>query len=132
MPLFGNKFSPKKTSPRKSTSLSNLTLDQTEKPVEFGLDYGPIKVKLGHNEVAFEDGQWISANGGSGVSNKEFIKMKKQNQQLTEENNLLKIKLEILLDMLSETTAEAHLQENEIEELRALTKKSGKRKGGTG
>ncbi len=59
MPLFGNKFSPKKGVPRKSPSLSNLNLDASERQVEFGLDYGPIKLKLGSNEMIFDNGMWI-------------------------------------------------------------------------
>ena len=60
MPLFGNKFSPKKGLPRKSTSMSNLNLDASERREEFGLDYGPIKLKLGPNEITFDNGQWIA------------------------------------------------------------------------
>jgi len=59
--LFGtNKFSPKKGGPRKSNSLSNLNLDQTERAAEFGVDYGPVKLKLSGNEMSFEGGEWIS------------------------------------------------------------------------
>lgn len=39
--------------------------------------------------------------GNSSVTQREFVKMKKQNQSLQEENNLLKLKMEILLDMVS-------------------------------
>ncbi len=46
MPLFGNKFNPKKTPPRKSGSLSNLSLDATRRQQEFGLDYGKITMKV--------------------------------------------------------------------------------------
>lgn len=60
MPLFGSKFSPKKGTPRKSPSLSNLNLDATERQSEFGLDQGPIKIRLGSNEIVFDDGQWVS------------------------------------------------------------------------
>ena len=60
MPLFGNKFSPKKGVPRKSPSLSNLNLDASERALEFGEDTGPIKLKLGQNEMVFENGLWIS------------------------------------------------------------------------
>ena len=62
MPLFGNKFSPKKGTPRKYPSLSNLNLDATEKQNEFGLDLGPVKLRLGSNEIMFNDGQWIAGD----------------------------------------------------------------------
>ena len=41
----------------------------------------------------------VEANGGG--TQREAIRLRKQNQQLVEENNLLKIKLELLLDMVS-------------------------------
>ncbi|XP_074648619.1 protein chibby homolog 1-like [Tubulanus polymorphus] len=127
MPLFGNKFSPKKTPVRKSPSLSNLTSDPEFIRSELALDYGPIQVKLGNNEVTFENGQWISESEGVATVHREMAKVKKQNQQLIEENNLLKLKIDILLDMLSETTAEVHLQENEIQELKSMSKNVKKR-----
>jgi Chibby family len=55
-----NKFSPKKGTPRKSISLSNLNLDASTRTTEFGVDYGPIKLKLGSNEMLFDGGEWIS------------------------------------------------------------------------
>ena len=58
--LFTNKFSPKKGAPRKTPSLSNLDLDATQRNTEFGMDYGPIKLKLGANEILFDGGEWIS------------------------------------------------------------------------
>ena len=60
MPLFQNKFNPKKPPPRKYPSMSNLNLDATEKREEFGVDMGPLKIKLGSQEIVFDDGQWIA------------------------------------------------------------------------
>ena len=37
---------------------------------------------------------------GGGPNQRDVIKVKKQNQQLSEENNLLKVKIEVLLDMV--------------------------------
>lgn len=61
MPLFpfGDKFSPKKTPPRRAQSLSNLHLDAEKSREEFGPDVGPVKLKLGGQEVAFENGMWV-------------------------------------------------------------------------
>lgn len=56
--LFGNKFSPKKTPPRRAQSLSNL--DAAEAKNEFAIDYGAVKVSLGGNDVAFENGIWVN------------------------------------------------------------------------
>lgn len=41
------------------------------------------------------------AESGSNVSTKEVQKLKKRNMQLEEENNLLKLKIELLLDMVN-------------------------------
>ncbi|XP_059153214.1 protein chibby homolog 1-like [Physella acuta] len=124
--LFGNKFSQKKTPPRRAQSLSNLQLDATESKAEFGLDYGAVKVSLGGHEVAFENGHWINETAGGGSSHKEVMKLRKANQTLHEENNLLKLKIDILLDMLAETSAVSHFHENELKQLRE-TKLSKKR-----
>uniref|UniRef100_A0A8C7LIL7 Chibby 1, beta catenin antagonist n=3 Tax=Salmoninae TaxID=504568 RepID=A0A8C7LIL7_ONCKI len=79
MPFFGNTFSPKKTPPRKSVSLSNLhTLDRSTREIELGLEYGAPVMNIGGQSLKFEEGQWI----------------------------------------LSETTAESHLMEKELEEVK--------------
>jgi len=61
MPLFpfADKFSPKKTPPRRAQSLSNLHLDAEKSREEFGPDVGPVKLRLGGQEVAFENGMWV-------------------------------------------------------------------------
>ncbi|KAM3859773.1 protein chibby homolog 1 [Diretmus argenteus] len=115
MPLFGNTFSPKKTPPRKSASLSNLhTLDRSTREIELGIDCGAPVMNIGGQSLKFEDGQWLADSGGS-VPGKELQRLKKRIVQLEEENNLLKLKNEILLDMLTETTAESNLMERELE-----------------
>ncbi|XP_072044058.1 protein chibby homolog 1-like [Amphiura filiformis] len=117
MPLLGSKFSTKKTPPRRSTSLNNLNrLESSIRDEEYGLNFGQPKVKLGGQELRFdtENGVWITDSSSGGVSQREFIKLRKQNQSLQEENNLLKLKMEVLLDMLAETTAEKHLLEKDM------------------
>ncbi|KAI4904324.1 hypothetical protein NFI96_015186 [Prochilodus magdalenae] len=120
MPLFGSTFSPKKTPPRKSASLSNLhTLDRSTREIELGLEYGAPVLNIGGQSLKFEDGEWITGTESGGtVSGKEVQKLKKRNMQLEEENNLLKIKIELLLDMLTETTAESHLIQKELEDMK--------------
>ncbi|XP_016401550.1 protein chibby homolog 1 [Sinocyclocheilus rhinocerous] len=123
MPLFGNIFSPKKTPPRKSASLSNLhTLDRSTREIELGLEYGSPVMNIGVQSLKFEDGQWISESGGN-VSGKEVQRLKKRNLQLEEENNLLRLKIEVLLDMLSESTAETHLIQKELEDVRSNSRR---------
>ncbi|NWU14462.1 CBY1 protein, partial [Oxyruncus cristatus] len=119
MPLFGNSFSPKKTPPRKWASLSNLHfLDRSTREVELGLEYGTPSMNLAGQSLKFENGQWVSESGSFTGDRRELQRLRKRNQQLEEENNLLRLKVDILLDMLSETTAESHLMEKELEELK--------------
>ncbi|XP_041033764.1 protein chibby homolog 1 isoform X1 [Carcharodon carcharias] len=124
MPLFGNVFSPKKTPPRKSASLSSLhTLDRVSREVELGLDHGAPVMNIGGQSLKFDNGQWVSESVGDGSTQKEVQRLRRRNQQLEEENNLLRLKIDILLDMLSETTAESHLMEKELEELKTHNRK---------
>ncbi|XP_065437116.1 protein chibby homolog 1 isoform X2 [Chrysemys picta bellii] len=100
MPLFGNTFSPKKTPPRKSASLSNLhSLDRSTREIELGLDYGTPNMNLTGQSLKFENGQWIAESGSSSGDRRETQRLRKRNQQLEEENNLLRLKVDILLDM---------------------------------
>ncbi|XP_053887461.1 protein chibby homolog 1 [Malaclemys terrapin pileata] len=124
MPLFGNTFSPKKTPPRKSASLSNLhPLDRSTREIELGLDYGTPNMNLTGQSLKFENGQWIAESGSSSGDRRETQRLRKRNQQLEEENNLLRLKVDILLDMLSETTAESHLMEKELEDLKSHSRR---------
>ncbi|XP_034049942.1 protein chibby homolog 1 [Thalassophryne amazonica] len=118
MPLFGNTFSPKKTPPRKCASLSSLhTLDRSLREVELGLECGPPVMKIEGQSWKFDGGHWTTESGGT-VSNKEMQRLKKKNEQLQEENNLLKLKIEILMDMLTEMAVDYHTMENEVEEIK--------------
>ncbi|XP_048377454.1 protein chibby homolog 1 isoform X1 [Stegostoma tigrinum] len=100
MPLFGNVFSPKKTPPRKSASLSSLhTLDRVSREIELGLDHGAPVMNIGGQSLKFDNGQWVSESVGDSGVHKEVQRLRKRNQQLEEENNLLRLKIDILLDM---------------------------------
>ncbi|XP_036156824.1 protein chibby homolog 1 isoform X2 [Myotis myotis] len=105
MPLFGNTFSPKKTPPRKSASLSNLhNLDRSTREVELGLDYGTPTMNLAGQSLKFENGHWVAETGISGgVDQREAQRLRRRNQQLEEENNLLQVKVEVLLDMANDS-----------------------------
>ncbi|RVE59333.1 hypothetical protein OJAV_G00187540 [Oryzias javanicus] len=123
MPLFGNTFSPKKTLPRRSASMSSLhTLDHSTKEIELGLEYGPPEANIGGHIWKFEDGQWVTESVGN-TSSREVQRLKKKNLQLEEENNLLKLKIEVLMDMLTETTVECHLMEKEVEDIKTQNRR---------
>ncbi|EPY74794.1 protein chibby 1-like protein [Camelus ferus] len=103
MPFFGNTFSPKKTPSRKSASLSSLhNLDRSTREVELGLDYGTPTMSLAGQSLKFENGQWTAETGISGgVDRREAQRLRRRIQQLEEEKNLLRLKVDILLDMVS-------------------------------
>lgn len=79
-------------------------------------------MNIGGQSLKFEDGQWISESGGN-VSGKEVQRLKKRNLQLEEENNLLRLKIEVLLDMLSESTAETHLVQKQLEDMKSSSRR---------
>lgn len=104
-----------------------MNLDSTQLKQEFGIECGPAKINLGGSEMAFEDGQWIPVNGFGAASHQEMMLLRKKNEQLQNENNFLRLKIESLLDMLTETTVTSHLQNNEISQLKHLIKTGRKR-----
>ncbi|XP_033335689.1 beta catenin antagonist chibby [Megalopta genalis] len=119
MPLFSNKFSPKQTPTRKAgVFLVNKDLSPQRIEKELGPNVGPIRLKLGDQEAIFQSGLWIPESGKIGGTFKENEKLKNEIRRLEEENNLLKLKFEVLLDMLTQTMAEFNLQRNELDRLK--------------
>ncbi|CAK9834426.1 Protein chibby homolog 1 [Anthophora retusa] len=116
MPLFSNKFSPKKTPSRKAgISLANKDFNSKSIEKELGLNIGPIRLKLGDQETIFEAGSWIPESGKIGGTYKENERLKKEIKRLEDENNLLKLKFEVLLDMLTQKTAEFYSPKEELD-----------------
>lgn len=119
MPFFTNKFSPKKTPVRKAGAfLANKDLSPKRIERELGPEVGPIRLRLGDQEAVFEAGLWIPESGTVGGTFKENEKLKKELKRLEEENYLLKLKFEVILDMLTQTTAEYNVQKEELERLK--------------
>jgi len=75
-------------------------------------------MKLGDAEMAFEDGNWVPTKDTFVASAKELNSWKSKAERLTEENRLLRVKMELLLDMSAEMSAENKLLEKEIAELK--------------
>ncbi|KDR19058.1 protein chibby homolog 1 [Zootermopsis nevadensis] len=113
MSFFSNKFSHKKPAPRR------VPLPGTNRefvPEDLGLEIGPVKLKLGDQESIFVNGEWVPESGPESGTHKENRKLRQCIQKLEDENNLLKLKFEILLDMLTQKTAESLLQDNQIKQ----------------
>ncbi|XP_077287980.1 beta catenin antagonist chibby [Arctopsyche grandis] len=127
MPLFSNKFSPKRIPARKfDSNIVNRELGPEFATRELGLEIPSIKLNLSKQEIAFDDGNWVAEASNS--SGKDSAKIRKLVKTLEEENNLLKLKFEILLDMLTQTTAESQLQLKEIEQLKQQIKGTNRAK----
>ncbi|XP_066248858.1 protein chibby homolog 1 [Euwallacea similis] len=119
MPLFGNKFSPRKTPLRKSKT--NVNSDKLLDDLVG--ENRSVKICLGEQELLFENGEWMPCSSKNGSAHKMNQKFKKRNHELQEENNLLKIKYELVLNMLSEVTAEKEQLERELGKARKSSKR---------
>ncbi|KAG5887196.1 hypothetical protein JTB14_016681 [Gonioctena quinquepunctata] len=117
MPIFGSKFSPKKTPQRrKHVDLSKESL------VDLFSDQKTVQLKLGEQELLFERGDWIPQTGQNGNTYKSKQKLKNKVQELEEENNLLRLKYEMMLNMLTQAQAEGNLQQLEKEKTKKKRK----------
>ncbi|OWR45304.1 chibby protein 1 [Danaus plexippus plexippus] len=129
MPLFSNKFSPKSIPVRRQdTSVIKNEFGSDYASRELSIDINPLKLKLGDIELSFEEGQWIPASGRAGAAHKENIRLKKELEQLEEENNMLRLKFEILLDMMTDKTVEAEQDMQRSQSLGSLKVKGKKQK----
>ncbi|XP_018326497.1 protein chibby homolog 1-like [Agrilus planipennis] len=113
MPFFGNKFSPKKPSSRKS-----FLHNSSKSPDKLIEKDSSTKLALGDYILTFQNGKWVLENGVQGAMHKALKKQNLRIQTLEEENNLLKLKLECFMNMLTETTIDSHIQQREIEKLK--------------
>ncbi|XP_066987336.1 protein chibby homolog 1 [Macrobrachium rosenbergii] len=121
--LFSRNFSPGRSRPRRSASLSSLKRESEKSGGDLSSDFNRIKLNIGGQNASFEDGEWIADDGSRGrVSSREVARLRQQNQNLTEENNLLKLKVELLLDLLTEKSADVLIKDKEIGRLKAKSK----------
>ncbi|CAF0904804.1 unnamed protein product [Didymodactylos carnosus] len=108
MSFLRNSFSIKKTKPRKHVSRNPQKLQAEEMARELGTVYGVIDVKIADQKIIFdaENGDWQTGGAISSGQSHAAQKLKKQTELLQEENNMLKLKVEVLLDLVAESAAE--------------------------
>ncbi|CAF3360130.1 unnamed protein product [Rotaria sp. Silwood1] len=106
-----NLFAIKITKPRKGISFSPLKLSSEEMANELGPQYRTIDVHIGNQRMVLDmaQGGWIL--DGTSIEPADMTKLEKQRNELEKDNSILRTKLDILLEMLAETTAEKSLQE---------------------
>lgn len=135
MSFLRSSFSIRKAKPRKVVSRSPLKLPADELAREFGSQYQVINARVGDQKLVFDTthGDWITGNiylfnyfikhsflfvliciidgiATIPVSAREMSKLDKKKRDLEEDNNVLRMKLDILLEMLAEVTAEQELR----------------------
>ncbi|XP_077182773.1 sperm annulus positionning complex subunit Chibby3 [Paroedura picta] len=123
---FSRRFYPRRPPLRQFTSLSTFyLLDYKMRQTELGMDYGLPCAQLNKTKFVFQDGEWQGNSVPQKMPllhllsspNKEspYKGLKKENKALLEENNYLKLQLELLMDMLTETTARLHTVEKKLD-----------------
>ncbi|XP_042304082.1 protein chibby homolog 3 isoform X2 [Sceloporus undulatus] len=123
---FSHRFFPRRPVLRRATSLSTFyLLDYKTRRTELGMDYGPPCTQLNKTKFVFQDGEWQSEGIPPQMPLLQLFPtpdkesstkaLKKANKALLEENNYLKLQLELLMDMLTETTARLHSVEKRLD-----------------
>lgn len=115
MPIFTKKFAPKVAPPR--TARLNIGCPPQQEELD---DFKNIRLNLLDKQLCFVDGVWMSgmamataAGGGSGTAAPastaaidDLLRMKRRIKSLEQENNLYQVKLDVLLDLLTENVIE--------------------------
>ncbi|EAT34705.1 AAEL013081-PA [Aedes aegypti] len=114
MPIFTKKFAPKVAPPR--TARLNIGCPPQQEDLD---EFRNIRLNLLDKQLCFVDGVWMSAaapgGGSSGMtaalpSNAstidDLLRMKRRLKTLEQENNLYQVKLDVLLDLLTENVIE--------------------------
>ncbi|KAL7648727.1 UNVERIFIED_CONTAM: hypothetical protein RMT77_000634 [Armadillidium vulgare] len=112
MNFIGRKFSPAKSPPRRSISLNSLKRSDRNQS-DISAEFNKIRINFGDQKAKFKDGEWITDLERSD-SSQEVERLRESLKNAEQENNLLRLKVEILLDMLTEKSAENLLKGKEI------------------
>ncbi|CAF2870535.1 unnamed protein product [Rotaria sp. Silwood2] len=111
MSFLKSAFSVKKAKPRRQVSRSSLKLSADELYRDLNPKYDVIDIKLADKRIVFdtENGYWNTVDAeslGETISSRSVEKIRKQIEILQEENNVLKLKVEMLLSLVAESIAE--------------------------
>lgn len=106
MPIFSKKFEIKSIPPRGKRQNINCP------PIQEKLDdFYTININLNKKHLKFVEGTWIQTQQST-YDTDDITTMKRKVQKLEEENNLNQIKVDVLLDMLTENLSELSVLKN--------------------
>ncbi|GCC36455.1 hypothetical protein chiPu_0014949 [Chiloscyllium punctatum] len=115
-----SKFNPRKSRPRRHAPVTSFyLLDYDRRIAEMGIEHEPPAFQIIGQKLIFKKGRWTaqSCNGIFTSSQPDLLKnVREKNRVLQDQNNILQLKLELVMDMLTETTAGLLLMEEEEEE----------------
>ena len=132
MSLCGSSFSIHKSKARQFVSRSPLKLPAAELARELGTQLQTIDARIGDQTMIYnaEQGYWQSGNDSlncsitafylyflhidgtvsAPINSRDMAKLEKTKRELEEDNDVLRAKVEVLLEMLAEVTAESEIR----------------------
>ncbi|XP_066927885.1 protein chibby homolog 1-like [Clytia hemisphaerica] len=127
MPLFGkasfkaSRKVPKRKADAGSTDPSQLS-DKSALDPNLDFSQTPLKLSLGGQKMIFQNGVWIATDEQGSQSSMRDNDLshaaKEKILTLEEENNMLKYKIELLLDMLAVSQSDIQCMEQEINQMK--------------
>eukprot|EP00050_Salpingoeca_kvevrii_P011828 m.18219 g.18219 ORF g.18219 m.18219 type:complete len:128 (-) comp3653_c0_seq1:189-572(-) len=83
-------------------------------PVNAEPGKAPFSLNLGNYELIFDNGQWHSESVPENQSSRQAAALQRDNDELREENNMLRYKVDVLLDLLAGARADFQVLQQSI------------------